>query len=48
VVQNQLGQTVQETLSQKKITKRRSGDMAQGIVPEFKPHYHKEKKRKKE
>jgi hypothetical protein len=32
----------------KKITTKRTGGAAQGKGPEFKPHYHKKKERKKE
>jgi hypothetical protein len=42
VVQNQTRQIVRETPSQK-----RAGRVAQGEGPEFKPQYHKKKKKKK-
>jgi hypothetical protein len=43
----QLGQIVCETLSQKKNpSQKRAGGVSQGIGPEFKPQYHKKKKKK--
>jgi hypothetical protein len=39
-VQSQLGQIVQETLSQKYPAQNRAGGVAQGESPEFKPQYH--------
>jgi hypothetical protein len=41
-VRSQPGQMVHETLSQKTLQKRAPG-VAQGIGPEFKPQYHKNK-----
>jgi hypothetical protein len=41
-VESQAGQTVGVTLSQKK-----AGRAAQGVGPEFRPHYCKKKKKKK-
>jgi hypothetical protein len=46
VVQSQLGQIVQETLSQKNLYKNRAGGVAQGEGPEFKPQYCKKQKQK--
>jgi hypothetical protein len=40
-VQNQPGQVVLETSSQKTLHKNRAGGVAQGEGPEFKPQYHK-------
>jgi hypothetical protein len=40
-----LGQIVHETLSQKSPSQKRAGGVAQGEGPEFKPQYHKKKKR---
>jgi hypothetical protein len=40
VVRSQPGQIVLETLSQKYPSQKRSGVVAQGIGPEFKPQYH--------
>jgi hypothetical protein len=42
-VQSQLRQIVRETLSWKKPFTKRAGGVAQGVGPEFKPHYHKKK-----
>jgi hypothetical protein len=42
-VQSQPGQIVHETLSQKNPSEKRAGGVAQGVVPEFKPQYHKKK-----
>jgi hypothetical protein len=39
VVQSQPGQIVQETLSQKHPSQKRTGGVAQGVGPEFKPQY---------
>jgi hypothetical protein len=45
-VQSHPGQIVHETLSQKNPPqKRRASEMAQGKGPEFKPQYHKKKKK---
>jgi hypothetical protein len=46
VVQRQPGQTVQEPLCRKTLYKQRAGGVAQGKGPEFKPQYHKKKKKK--
>jgi hypothetical protein len=47
MLQNQSGQIVLKTLSQKKpITKKRAGGVAQGVGPEFKPSTAKKKKKK--
>jgi hypothetical protein len=40
-----LGQIVHETLSQKSPSQKRAGGVAQGEGPEFKPQYHKKKKK---
>jgi hypothetical protein len=40
-VQSQPGQIVCKTLSQKNLHKKRAGEVAQGVGPEFKPKYHK-------
>jgi hypothetical protein len=45
VVQNQSGQIVHETLSQKTLHKKWAGGMAQGEGPKYKPQYHKKEKR---
>jgi hypothetical protein len=37
-----------QTLSPKKPSQKRDGRVAQGVGPEFKPQYHKKKKRKSE
>jgi hypothetical protein len=49
VVQNYPTQIVREILSQKKKKKsqKRAGAVAQGVGPEFKPQYHKKKKKVK-
>jgi hypothetical protein len=39
-------QIVRETLSQKNPSHKRAGGVAQGVGPEFKPQYHKKKKKK--
>jgi hypothetical protein len=39
------GQIVPETLSQKNPSQKRSGGVAQGVGPEFKPQYQKKKKK---
>jgi hypothetical protein len=39
-------QIVGETLSQKNPLKKRAGGMAHSVGPEFKPQYHKKKKKK--
>jgi hypothetical protein len=44
MVQSQPGQIVHKTLPQKTFHKNRTGGMAQGEDPEFKPHYCKKKK----
>jgi hypothetical protein len=36
-------QRVLETLSQKNLSQKRAGGVAQGVGPEFKPHYLKKK-----
>jgi hypothetical protein len=46
-VQSQPRQIVHETLSRKTLHKNRAGGVAQGEGPEFKPQYHKKKKKKK-
>jgi hypothetical protein len=47
VVQNQPRQIVpQDLISKKPFTKKRADGVAQGVVPEFKPQYHKKKKKK--
>jgi hypothetical protein len=46
-VQSQLGQIVQETLSQKNPSQKRAGGMAQSVGPKFKPQYQKKRKRKR-
>jgi hypothetical protein len=43
-VQSQPGQIVCETLSLKTLHKNRTGGVAQGEGPEFKPQYHTQKK----
>jgi hypothetical protein len=40
-VQSQPGQTVYKALSQKSLSQKRAGGVAQGTGPEFKPQYHK-------
>jgi hypothetical protein len=45
VVQSQPGKTVCETISQKNLSDKRAGGMAQGVSPEFKPQYQKKKKK---
>jgi hypothetical protein len=47
-VRRQPRKIVQETLSQKNLshTKKRSGGVAYGVGPEFKPWYHQKKKKK--
>jgi hypothetical protein len=45
LVQSHPRQIVQEILSQKYPTQKRVDGVAQGIGPEFKPQYQKEKKR---
>jgi hypothetical protein len=48
VVQSQPGQIVCEILSQKKKShNKRAGGVVQGVGPEFKPQYWKERKKKK-
>jgi hypothetical protein len=46
-IQSQPGQIVLETLSQKNLSQKRAGGVAQGEGPEFKPQYSKKKKKKK-
>jgi hypothetical protein len=45
-VQSQPGQILRQTLSQKTFHKNRTGGVAQGEGPEFKPQYCKKKKKK--
>jgi hypothetical protein len=45
VIQSQPWQIVLETLSQKNPSQKRSGGVAQGVGPEFKPQYQKKKKK---
>jgi hypothetical protein len=45
--QNQPWQIVHKTLSRKTLHKNRAGGVAEGEGPEFKPQYHKKKKKKK-
>jgi ABC-type antimicrobial peptide transport system ATPase subunit len=40
-VQSQPGQIVQETLSPKNPSQKRTSQVVQGVDPEFKPQYHK-------
>jgi hypothetical protein len=47
MVQSQPGEIVHETVSQKTHHKKRTGGVAQGVSPEFKPQNHKKKKKKK-
>jgi hypothetical protein len=47
MVQSQPGQIVFETLSQKTLHKDRTGGVAQGKGPKFKPQYCQKKKKKK-
>jgi hypothetical protein len=44
-VQSQPGQIVHKTLSQKNPSQKRAGGVAQGVDPEFKPQYHRKKKK---
>jgi hypothetical protein len=44
-VQSQSGLIVCKTLSQKYLNTKRAGGVAQGVGPEFKPQYHKKKKK---
>jgi hypothetical protein len=46
VVQSQPGQLLRETLSWKNPSRKRVGEVAQGIGPEFKPQYSKKKEKK--
>jgi hypothetical protein len=46
VVQSQLRQIVSETRSRKNPSQKRTEGMAQGVSSEFKPQYHKKKKKK--
>jgi hypothetical protein len=49
MVQGQTGQIVQETLSQKNHhTKKRAGEVAQSVGPEFKPQTCQKKKKERE
>jgi hypothetical protein len=43
-----VGQIVRETLSQKNSSQKRTGGVAQGLGPEFKPQYEREKERERE
>jgi hypothetical protein len=45
MVQSQPGQTVCETLSQKNLSQKWTGKVAQGDGPEFKPQYCKKKRK---
>jgi hypothetical protein len=45
VVQTQPGQIVRKTLSEKNLSQKRAGGVAQGVGPEFKSQYHKKRKR---
>jgi hypothetical protein len=45
MVQSQPRQLVHKTLSQKTLHKNRTGRVAQGEGPEFKPQYHKQTKK---
>jgi hypothetical protein len=47
MVQSQPGQIVHETLSRKYPSQRRAGGVAQGVGPEFKPQYRKQKERER-
>jgi hypothetical protein len=40
-VRSQPGQIVHKTLSQKNLSQKRTGGVAQGVDPEFKPQHHK-------
>jgi hypothetical protein len=44
-VRSQVRQIVHETLSQKSPSQKRAGGVAQSVGPEFKPQYHKKKKK---
>jgi hypothetical protein len=44
-VQSQTRQIVHETLSQKDLSQKRAGRVAQSVGPEFKPQYLKKKKK---
>jgi hypothetical protein len=44
-IQSQPGQIVCETLSQKNPSRKRTGGVAQGEGPKFKPQYRKKKKK---
>jgi hypothetical protein len=48
MVQSQPRQIVPETLSQKNPSQKRAGGVVQGVGPEFKPQYHKKKKKKRQ
>jgi hypothetical protein len=41
-----MGKIAHKTLSQKICHKKRAGEMAQGVGPEFKPQYQKKKKKR--
>jgi hypothetical protein len=45
-VRSQPKQIVHKTLSQKNSSQKMAGEVAQGVGPEFKPQYHKKKKKK--
>jgi hypothetical protein len=45
-VQSQPGEILQETLSCKNLSQKRTGGMTQCVCPEFKPQYLKKKKKK--
>jgi hypothetical protein len=47
LAQSQPRQIVLEILSQKNLHKKRAGEVVQSVGPEFKPQYHKKKKKKK-
>jgi hypothetical protein len=48
MVQSQPRQIVRETLSQTKLSRKRAGGMAQGVIPDVMPQYHKKKKKERE
>jgi hypothetical protein len=47
MVQSQPRQIVRETLSQTKLSRKRAGGMAQGVIPDVMPQYHKKKKKER-
>jgi hypothetical protein len=47
LVQRQPGQILHETLSQKKLSQKKAGGVAQGVGPEFKSSAAKKKKKRK-